>query len=78
MSRQSLKASGSWNHHYQEQQHRTKGAESQGRERKPETTNQNKPGRGQCEKITQVVGFELCLVMNFMGRPELKKLTNVC
>lgn len=29
--RQSLKASGSWNHHYQEQQHRTKGAECQGR-----------------------------------------------
>lgn len=31
VSRQSLKASGSWNHHYQEQQHGTKGAESQGR-----------------------------------------------
>ena len=39
-------------------------------ERKPKTINQNRPGRGQCEKITEMVSFAMCPVMNFTGRPE--------
>lgn len=37
---------------------------------RPRTRNQNRPGRGQCEKVTEMVSFAMCPVMNFTGRPE--------
>lgn len=42
-------------------------------ERKPRMINQNRPGRGQCEKITEMVSFAMYPVMNFTGRPESRK-----
>lgn len=46
-------------------------------ERKPGTTNQKKPGRGQWA-FTEMVGFNMYLVLDSMGRSELKELINVC
>lgn len=35
-------------------------------------------GGGSVGKITEMMTFDMCLVMNSMSRPELKKLINVC